>query len=319
MDLRQLRYFALLARERNFHRAADVLHIAQPPLSVAIQKLERELELQLVERLPRGVRVTPAGEICLGVVQEILERVETLKRTAQDIVAGRRGELTIGFTGSATHALIPAILPAFRCQHPAIGLRLKEATTLEILGALESGEIDIGFVRTPVFTSSPASITPFVTERLVLAVPIGHALETRSSVALREVKGQGFVTWDPVAASNFSTLTTVACEREGFIPKTAEQAAHIHTVIALVESGLRIALVPSTLSDAGDRRVRYLEVTSAGREIGTGFGLAVRAGRRDLLTERFVEVATRMAVRRPAGRVAAAAPLPDRPFEPLCG
>jgi DNA-binding transcriptional LysR family regulator len=293
LDLRQFRYFASLAREQNYHRAAEVLHIAQPPLSVAIQKLEQELGVRLVERLPRGIRVTPAGEICLKLIQDILERVETLKHTAQDIVGGRHGGLVVGFTGSATHSLIPRIVPVFRRQYPTIGLRLREATTLDIIGALEAGEIDVGILRTPVFTPAPASITPLVAERLVLAVPIGHELESLSRIALSRVKDEGFVTWDPVAAPNFSTLTMVSCEREGFIPKMTEQAAHIHTVIALVESGLGIALVPSTLRDAGDRRVRYLDVTSAGREIHTGLGLAVHGCRANVLAERFVEVATK--------------------------
>lgn len=285
MELRQLKHFVALSETLNFHRAAEVLNMSQPPLSVSIRKLEQELGAALFERQPRGVASTEAARAALPHARGALAAIEALSQAVKETASGARARLRIGFVGSATYRLVPAIVPEFRCRHPKIELSLKEATSLEIMRAIERGEMDAGLVRTPLLDVSGAVLEPLYKEELILIVPKDHRLAGVSAVRLEDLKDELFVVYDRLRVPNLWALTIMSCESAGFLPKIAEEAPHIHTVIALVESGLGVALAPAIMRRAAGERVHCLRLTADGAALQIGFALATRAGdsRRALL------------------------------------
>lgn len=297
MELRQLRHFVALAETLNFHRAAAALNMTQPPLSLSIRKLEEQLGSPLFERHARGVALTEAGAAALAHAREALNAAEALAQSVRETAAGDRGQLRVGFVGSATYALIPAVVPAFRRQRPQVDLSLKEATSLEVVRALEEGGLDVGLLRTPLLQVGRVALEPLYKEELILVTPRDHPLGQRSEVRLEDLRDEPLVVYDRRQVPNLWSLTVMSCEAAGFLPKIAEEASQIHTMIALVESGLGLALAPSIMRRAGSDRVRYLRLTAQGRPLQIGLALATREGDRRSAVRAFADLAREAAAR----------------------
>lgn len=291
MELRQLRQFVALAETKNFHRASEVLNMAQPPLSVSIRKLEDDLGVRLVERHARGVTLTPEGELAVVQAREILRLAEELRQSAAEAVQGARGPLNLGFVASATYDVIPNLVPVFRERFPAVELRLKEATSADIIGSLVHGDLDVGLVRTPLFGVNDVRLIHLASEKLVLAVPRGHRLESRAEIELGELGAEPTIAWNRNAEPWIRTLVDLSFSAVGLAPVVIEEASQIHTMVALVECGIGVALVPSVLRRAGLGRVRLVDLVCKGAPIEIGFAVAVRAGPSRRLTTNFTDVA----------------------------
>lgn len=296
MELRQLRQFVTLAETLNFHRAAEALNMTQPPLSLSIRKLEEELGAPLFLRHARGVTLTEAGEAALPSAREALAAAEAAGQAVRQAAGGERGRIRLGFVGSATYGLVPAVVPLFRERHPAIELSLKEATSLEGLRGLEEGALDVALVRTPLLQEASVALEPLTKEPLILLAPRGHRLAGQGRVRLEDLKDEAFVMYDRVQAPNIRAQTLMACEQAGFLPRVAEETPHIHTMIALVESGLGLAFAPAVMRRAAEGRAACLELTVGGRPLLIGFGLATRRGDGRAAVQAFVATA-REAVR----------------------
>ena len=147
MELRHLRYFVAVAEELHFRRAADRLHMSQPPLSQQIRALEEELGVTLLERTQRRVTLTAAGAAFYERAREILAAVEDASRLVKRVNRGEVGRLAVGFVGSAMYALVPEVLGTFASRYGEVALHLRELTTSAQLRQLESGQIDVGFIR----------------------------------------------------------------------------------------------------------------------------------------------------------------------------
>lgn len=292
MELRQLRQFLCLVETRNFHRAAEQLNIAQPPLSVSIRKLELDLGVRLFERHSRGVSLTPEGELAAEQAREIVRMADELRQCAKETVTGVRGRLNVGFVASATYDLIPALVPVFRERFPAVELRLKEATSVDIVSGLLQGELDVGLVRTPIFGTSRIRIVPVASETMVLAVPRGHRFESRADVRLEELGEEPLIMWNREAEPWFQTLIDLSFAKVDIAPTVVEEASHVHTVLALVECGVGGALVPSVLRRSGTGRVRLVDITCQGEPISIGFAIAVRLDHPRRVATNFTKVAT---------------------------
>lgn len=289
MELRQLRNFLAVAKARNFRRAAEAIHMAQPPLSVSIRKLEEELNLRLFDRHPRGVTLTPGGEAALTLAIEIEERVEALRALATELGEGQRGRLSVAFVTSATFSVVPAVIPAFRRRFPAVELKLREATTRDVLQGLRAGEVDIGLIRTPVYEAQGLSLLPLVQERLILAVPLNHRFAAETEVRLEDLADEAFIMFDRL--SNLRTYIVVSCESAGFLPQVAEEVTHVHTMVALVEIGMGVGLLSSSIEGEHLAKVRCIPVTLKDRPIGTGIALAARRDEPSVLARNFAAVA----------------------------
>jgi DNA-binding transcriptional LysR family regulator len=274
MDLRQLLYFTTLAETLNFHRAAERLNISQPPLTVAIRKLEDELGAPLFIRSARGVVLTPAGEAALPSARAALSQSEQVRQAVREDFMGERGRLTIGFVSSAIYALLPRIIPAYRRRFPRVELVLEEATSVEIARRIRLRRMDVGFVRLPLLEAAHVDTAIIEVDHLMAAVPEAHPLAHRRTLPLRMLAHEPLITFPPTSVLHANIL--MACHQAGFTPHVAQEAAQVHTILSLVESGLGIGLVPSKASRQAPEGVRLLQLADP-PHIEMGLALAREA------------------------------------------
>ena len=254
MDLRQLRYFSTLAETLNFHRAAERLHISQPPLTVAIRKLEQDLGAALFERDPRGVSLTEAGRAALPAARAALAAAEQVREAVRQGAGGLRGRLVVGFIGSAIVELLPRIVSPFRQDYPNAELQLEEMNSAEIVQALAAGRIDVGFVRLPLMDSTPVATEVLERDELVVAMRADDPLAAHPRPALADLATRDFIIFSPISVLN--AVIRIACQRAGFSPRVQQEAMQVQTVLSLVEAGLGIALIPARSARLASSRLR---------------------------------------------------------------
>jgi DNA-binding transcriptional LysR family regulator len=242
MELRHLHYFIAVAEELHFSRAAQRLHISQPPLSQQIRGLEDELGVKLFER------TTEAGKVFLEHSYGVLAQLEQAIEVTQRIGRGEVGRLAIGFVGSATYSVLPDILRVFREQFPAVELQLHELTTQEQIQALHHKQVDVGIVRSAII--EPGLSTECVLqESLVLALPQTHPLSAQTKVSLYALADESFILFPAKMGPIFYEQIINICQQAGFRPKVAQEAIQMQTIIGLVAAGLGIAFVPASLQN----------------------------------------------------------------------
>lgn len=302
MDLRRIRHFNVLAETLNFSRAAERLHIAQPALSVSIQKLETELGTKLFERTPTGVLLTASGEAALVEARRLLYHGEQLMRSARDAAAGTGGRLRVGFVGSAIFRLIPTLIPSFRAEYPGVELVLKESTSARILTLLHEEALDIGIVRTPLLQSHGATLHVLQRDRFVVALPAGHRLAAQDPVRLADLRGEPFVMYSAEEAAGLHGSAMAACEAAGFVPEVAQEGTQVPTLVALVESGLGVALVPEVLRGYREPQVAYREIEGQGQGSETTLALAWQGGNESPAAQRFIDLVRRNGARHSESR-----------------
>lgn len=286
MELRQLRYFVILADTRNFHRAAERLHISQPPLTVAIRKLEEELGAPLFLRGPRGVTLTPAGRASLDIARAMLAQADRFREAVKEGAAGARGQLRIGFIGSATFDLLPRIIPEYRRLYPMVELVLEESTSVDIARKLTMGELDVGLVRLPLLEMAAIDTMAVDQDEMHAALPESSLLAGAGTVPLAALANEPFILQSAISVLHSTTLT--ACHEAGFVPLVAQQAAQLSAVLALVRSGLGVALVPSRAASAVPQGVCLVRLA---RRVPIETGVALPRGSATQLARNFAAIA----------------------------
>lgn len=276
MDFRHLQRFVTLAEILNFRRAAEKLHMSQPPLSVSIRKLESELGVELFTRSQEGVKLTKSGEAALPDAKRALFHAKQFSQVARSASMGEGGELRVGFVGSATHYILPKILTVFRARHPGIQLSLREATSIRIMSSLEDETLDVGVVRVPVSSQSGNRLLPLQNEHFVLALPSLHPMVTRETVELKELADEGFIMYAPTDAAGLRMAAVHACQLRGFSPQIAQEAVQVQTVLSLVEAGLGIALVPAVSRRFTSDNIVYKTLADLPESAAIGISLAWR-------------------------------------------
>ena len=256
MDLRQLRYFVAVAEERHFGRAAQRLHMSQPPLSMQIKALERELGIELLERTSRRVALTDAGRAFLERAKTILGAVEEAREVARGAEQGTRGRLEVGFISSATLSLLPPSIRLFRERFGGVELELKELTSAQQIDALYEGGIRVGLVRLPL-RAPGIRFEPVLEERLVIALPSGHALEGLDRVSLETIADLPLIFFTRQLIPGFHAQIVELFQRVGAFPKVAQHAVHLQTIVGLVASGIGIAILPSSAERVSREGVVY--------------------------------------------------------------
>lgn len=297
MELRQLKNFVVLAETLNFHRAAERLHMSQPPLTVSIRKLEEEIGTALFDRTPQGVVLTAAGQNALDSARRALHFAQETRRAALAGALGEDGLLRVGFIGSATHAVLPALIHRFRSQYPRVNLQLEESVTLSMLKRLESGALDAAVIRLPVpVTEIPGvRVDLLETDHFVLAVHSSSPLATRARVRIDDPRDQPFIGYPASVGPTMHALSMRAFDAAGFRPRVEQEAIQVQTVISLVESGLGIALVPSRASKFSLHKVRFVEVSDFRKTMRIGLGLATPQDSDNPVQENFRRVAKQVA------------------------
>jgi DNA-binding transcriptional LysR family regulator len=286
MDLRQLLYFTTLAETLNFRRAAERLNISQPPLTVAIRKLEEELGAPLFTRNPRGVALTAAGDAALGSARAALSQADQVRQAVREGFMGERGRLTVGFVSSAIYAALPRLIPLYRRRFPQVELVLEESTSIEIARRIRLRQMDVGLVRLPLLDSAQVDTAVIETDELMAAVPEAHPLASRRSLPLRLLAAEPFVTFPTTSVLHAHIL--MACHEAGFTPHIAQAAAQVHTILSLVRSGLGVALVPSRAGRYAPEGVKLQRLTQPPR---IEMGLAVARDAASPLAQHFRSLA----------------------------
>ena len=257
MDLRRIRHFVVLAETLNFRRAAERLHMAQPPLSVSIQKLEAELGTKLFIRSPSGVSLTPSGEAALAEGRRLLFHGSQFAQIAHSASDGTGGALHVGFVGSTTFGMLQKLVPRYRAEYPGVELILREATSARIMQMVEEDALDVGLVRTPLLHSSAATLVPLERDRFIAALPRGNRLVKKGLLALSDLADESFIMYTRTEAAGLHSAAMLACQQTGFLPRIAQEAVQVQTVLSLVESGLGVALVPSVMQRFVSDRIVY--------------------------------------------------------------
>ena len=243
LSIQQLAYFVAVADHGNLTRAAAELHLAQPSLSTQLHRLERDLGVELFERLPRGVRLTQAGDALLSVARQTLADVDQMRRTAHALTDPGGGTLRVGATPALAGALLPAALTRFHTAHPGVALRFVEAGSEHLVRQLERDEVDLALVILPV-PQQAVRTRALADEDVVLAVGPGHRLRRRRRIRIDELAGVPLVL--PREGYSIRTSVMAACRRAGYEPRVACDGGELHGVIALVARGLGAAVLPIT-------------------------------------------------------------------------
>jgi DNA-binding transcriptional LysR family regulator len=245
MQLQQLRYFLAVVDTRHFTQAADVLGVSQPTLSKQIHTLEASLGAPLFERVRGDVTLTAAGETLLPLAQRMVADADAARDAVQDIVGLRRGEVRLGATPSLCSSLVPAVLRTFRLDHPEIRLYVNEGSSQDLIGDLLAHQLDLALIVQPEQGVDPAlHAAPILRESLVVAsVASGPPPTISPHLTLTELQHTPLVMFRE--GYDLRDVTLEACREAGFTPKFAVEGGEMDAVLAFVEAGLGVALVPS--------------------------------------------------------------------------
>lgn len=286
MNLKQLQQFVTLAETGNFHRAAQQLHVAQPALSVSIRNLERELQTDLFERTTAGTFLTAAGQAMLDEARQTLFHANQCRQQVQDARQGQGGLLRIGFIGSAIYLLLPRLISSLRTDFPKLELELSEATSSEVLEGVSSRRMDIGLLRYPVMDPMECDILPLDQDEFVLAVSEHSPLAQRGdSIALSDAADQPFIMYPRGKVPNLSAMAMMRCQASGFIPRIAQEAMQVQTIMSLVASGLGVGLIAGVSQRSLLPGVKCLRLHDTPAGLHIGIALACPKHQRSLLVE----------------------------------
>jgi DNA-binding transcriptional LysR family regulator len=256
MELRHLRYFVAVAEEKNFTRAAERLHIAQPPLSRQIQQLEEMLGVSLIEKGTRPVKLTEAGHFFLAHAKPLLDQVGELRAMTQRIGKLER-MLSVGFVASTLYGLLPDIIRRYRERNPEVEVTLHEMTTVEQIKALKEGRIDVGFGR---LKSEDTSIRRILLreERMVVALFPGHRLAgSEDGVRLVELIHESILVYPKAPRPSFADQVLAAFNNANLTPESVVEVRELQIAMGLVAAGQGIAIVPESVQGMHHRNVVY--------------------------------------------------------------
>lgn len=258
-ELAQLRCFTTVATELNFRRAAERLNMTQPPLSRQIQLLEHHLGVELFTRSTRSVALTAAGRAFFIEAQNLLEQAQQAAVAAKRFAQGDIGSVTISFVGSAVYEFLPKVIAEARLKQPQVKIVLSEMNTYQQHEALRARRIDLGIVRSPLLETGYASEC-LVREPFVLAVPVGHPLASADSVGVEDLDGEPFLMYSHSAYPPFNELLTGMLRSARVAPQFVQWLGSSLTILALVNAGMGLALVPRCATSVVFRQVVFREI-----------------------------------------------------------
>lgn len=261
IELRVWRQFLALAEELHFGRAAQRLHITQPPLTQAIALLEQRIGARLFERTKRSVQLTPAGAALVPEAQELLARAAAMPARARAAASGEVGRLRLAFVSTVGFGLLPQWVRAFRAQQPQVALELIEATGDVQLPALDRGDVDAGFlIHSPGFAPAHLERLRIGREALVAAVPAQLARGRPGSLRLEALLAEPLVIFPRRTVPSLHDAVFGLYHARGRTPRVAQEAIQMQTIVNLVAAGLGIAWVPGSVREFRRSGVAYRTV-----------------------------------------------------------
>jgi len=249
MQLRHLECFAAVAEELHFTRAADRLHLSQPPLSRHIKELESELGVVLFRRDRRNVALTDAGKAYARRIRSILSQLDAAREEARRVHRGEVGTLAIGFVSALTYEFLPEMLRRCRAAMPGVHLVLHDLVPSEQIEALAAGRIDIGFAGIlPENCGPEIGHRVLFRDRMVAALPVGHSLASKKKVPLGALGQESWVFIEKATSPGYCLFIRQLCARAGFVPRIEHETKRAQAMLGLVAAGLGVTLVPGTIA-----------------------------------------------------------------------
>jgi DNA-binding transcriptional LysR family regulator len=259
MELRHLRYFVAVAEERNFTRAAERLHMAQPPLSRSIQQLEETLEVQLFQRDSRPLKLTETGKFFYAHAVQLLAQTAELESMTRRVGNIERS-LSIGFVGSTLYGMLPKIIRRFRDENPTVELSLHEMSTMDQIRALKDGQIDVGFGR---IRHEDANIRRVILreEKMIVALPEGHPLSLLKPIlALSDLVNETLIIFPKAPRPSYADQVLSAFQDRALKPRRIYEVRELQIALGLVAAGEGISVVPSSVYGLKRDDVSYKEL-----------------------------------------------------------
>jgi DNA-binding transcriptional LysR family regulator len=287
IELRHLRYFLAVAETLHFSKAAQMLGMAQPPLSQQIKRLEQLVGHRLFDRTTRGVKLTLAGQLLADRARSTIEKVQDDISQVRRLGRGEEGTLTVGFAGSVMFTDLPSAIEAYRRRYPKVELRLRELSTSGQISALLTGTIDLAFLRDGDLTEG-IKISTLFEERYVAVLSKAHALAGKRFLRVRDLQKEAFILFARRMGPLAFDRTIACCERNGFRPNIVQDAPQWPTLVRLVAAGLGVSLAPACVATVAIPGAVYREVRAACR---TTVDLAVKTGSTATLARNFIEIA----------------------------
>ena len=288
LELRHLRYFVAVAEELHFGRAALRLHLAQPPLSQQIRKLEEILGYPLFLRTSRAVKLTSAGEVFLERSRRTLRNVQEDMEEARSVGRGEEGFLRVGFIGSAMLTAVPSMLGRYRRLYPKVNLQLHESYTSAVVQRLLKGELDAGFLRDGGETDG-LRVERLFSEPFIAVLPSKHALAKYKTISPRELGEEPFVFFAPSAGTLAYEKPVSLCEQHGFRPRVVQEAPQWLTIMRLVGAGLGVTIAPACVRQLAAPNVACVNLRGA--TVKSDIELAYRISEDRAVVEAIVMVA----------------------------
>lgn len=286
MELRVLRNFTTVVAEGSFSRAAEKLHIAQPPLSRQMQQLERELGVQLLHR-SRPLTLTEPGRYLLEQARQILNRADEAKAMTRRIAKGMVRQFNIGFVASTLYDALPELIRRFRLAVPDADVHLVEMITLEQIAALKDGRIDVGFGR--LRFEDEAIVRKVIREEpLSVAVPLRHGLAKARKVRLRRMADEPLILYPNSPRPSFADQVLSFCADAGIEPTIGMEVRELQTALGLVAAGVGICVVPASVRRLARDDIRYIELDEA--TMRTPIIMSYRNSDKSALLEKLLEL-----------------------------
>ena len=267
IELKRLNAFVTVVEAGSITRAAELLFIQQPPLTRLLQSLEQDFGVPLLQRLPRGVIPTEAGEVLLHEARAVLARAGQLSAAMQRAALGEQGRIRIGFTSSAAlHTFVPALLRRYREIYPSVSTQLEESGSGELLAAVVAGQLDVAFVRMRVKDKPELVMEKVLEEPMWVAVPAGHRLAAQPAeqpLKLEDLSNEPFVLYRRRAGQGLYDAILAAYVRAGFSPHIVQEAPRLTSCLSLVGAGLGISIVPESMTRLGGDGVVFLPLAAS--------------------------------------------------------
>jgi DNA-binding transcriptional LysR family regulator len=259
METRLLKYFSVLAEELHFGKAAEKLHISQPPLSRQIKDLEEELGVRLFKRTKRNVQLTSYGKYLKQESFKLFNQLDAMKNHLQLMKHGSVGQIKIGYIGDFMHSIFPDILTELKHEYPKMDTILLESDTEGQISSIKTGLLDIGFIRTPVEVKD-IMIYPIYEETFSLILSKSHPLSSRKKTPLKELADEPYIGFSPKCPPPLSRSVISICNREGFSPKVIHRALQINSIVKLVENNIGYSIIPLGPKAVFHENVKFLEL-----------------------------------------------------------
>lgn len=261
LEFRHLKYFLAVAEDLHFRKAAERLYISQPGLSRQIKQMEEDLGLKLFERHNRKVALTEVGKYLKNELTINLKQLDDIINHAKLLHDGKKGQLTLGYVGSAMQKIIPELLLSYRTEHPDIVFSLKEMDNQKQIEELLNFNIDMGFVRLEQVPKT-IEIRRILSDTFCLVLPEKHQIEASNFKNLSQLKDESFILFDPEYSTSYYNKVLQIFQDSGFTPLVSHLTIHASSIYKLVENHFGVSIVPKSLTSSKTKGVKFIELGS---------------------------------------------------------